>query len=227
MKKNFFSGCLCGISIAIITIIAVSYLFYSTTDEKETFTKSKIIKLKEDTSELKIFQTLENDFALSLDHSDNIIAVYEEGAGFYDGEKLTLNAGYGFYIIGTYKYTTKKNGSKTVPVVKRMKIKGWRPGRKIKKKNGVANKIKKNKKITSLGAYPKAKVYKVKDGYAFARQAEDKYHANTDLYYGTKIVVCPRENPFYEEQKITPVNGKYFQIIGIYNDGYSVLPVVK
>ena len=75
-------------------------------------------------SSLKVFQVIEPNVALAIINGEWTSGVYllvnSEGKMYYDDQIIKLPAGKCFKQIGTYKYPTKDDSLKTVPVVKIM-----------------------------------------------------------------------------------------------------------
>ena len=61
---------------------------------------------------LKIFQTLDDGFALAKTNQYDAVAIYTHNQKLYDGKQLDGR----FKFIDTYSYTTAQNVYKTVPV---------------------------------------------------------------------------------------------------------------
>ena len=75
-------------------------------------------------SSLKVFQVIEPNVALAVINGEWASGVYllvnSEGKMYYDAQIIKLPAGKCCKQIGTYKYPTKDDSLKTVPVVKIM-----------------------------------------------------------------------------------------------------------
>lgn len=71
------------------------------------------------TKQLKVFQSLENSALVDFYDDDYVVAllINNENKLYYDNEKINIPKGKCAKQVGIYKYRTKSDNYKTVPVV--------------------------------------------------------------------------------------------------------------
>lgn len=124
MKKGlvFFLGIITGV---LLTFIGLAFLGASKTVENDPG-----ISLFEEPGDVinvrsfKVFQVLNNGTALAKDNDslyDNTVTVLLwNDASYYDDMVVKLPSGKKFRQIGIYRYNTRMNVGKTIPIVKIM-----------------------------------------------------------------------------------------------------------
>ena len=122
-KMSIFIG---GLITGIILTIGVSLFFAgnnSTSDNPQFFEAPGECVTK---NNLEIFQVLDNEYALAKeitgDFSSSLIVLIfsPEEKSFYDEQKIIIPKGKCARQIGVYRYKTKLEIEKTVPVVQIM-----------------------------------------------------------------------------------------------------------
>ena len=122
MKKIwvYILGILTGIAATILILIIIGK---SANDDGTVFF-DKPGKVMEDTS-YKVIQALNDGFALANGQGDygesyvglTVLIYNEDGTPFYDGQIITAPKGKCFRQIGIYRYQTRIEIDKTVPIV--------------------------------------------------------------------------------------------------------------
>ncbi len=116
MKKMFlfFSGIITGI------FLTFGYAFVVKTYLKP---KQEMTLFEEPGNcithqKLEVFQVIEPDFALAHNKGGAIVALTNyEGKLYFDGEVIQTPKGKCFRQTGVYKYLTRDNSYKTIPIV--------------------------------------------------------------------------------------------------------------
>ncbi len=129
MKKwvVYLLGILTGVVLTQVGITLFAYISNANSDDGITFFENPG-KIAEDKA-FEVFQVLDDDAALvnaqsneSLDsyYGKVYLLVNDEGEYYYDEQKITAPAGKVFRQVGIYRYPTKDNNIKTVPVIQLM-----------------------------------------------------------------------------------------------------------
>ncbi len=130
--KNFFiflAGLVTGVVLTIVMAMAVAGLSGASNDGLSMFEERG--EMMPETS-YKVFQALDDTHALANAISNEKYGLYngmigmiigDEGTHFYDEQVIKTTKGKRFYQVGTYKYQTKAEIDKTVPVVALLEIK--------------------------------------------------------------------------------------------------------
>ncbi|MCM1078484.1 MAG: hypothetical protein NC344_00155 [Bacteroidales bacterium] len=123
MKKIgiFIAGFICGI-LSMVILAAIVTNRSSNLPSGMTLFDEKGDVISENS--FKVFQVLDSGDALALELGEYSIStglvvlfLNEESNAYYDDQVITVPAGKCVRQIGTYKYTTKNEIEKTVPVV--------------------------------------------------------------------------------------------------------------
>ena len=126
MKKwvVYLLGILTGVVLTQVGITLFAYISNANSDDGITFFENPG-KIAEDKA-FKVFQVLDDDAALVKAQSDEEFDLYfgkvyllvnDEDEFYYDEQKITAPAGKVFRQVGIYRYPTKRNDIKTVPVI--------------------------------------------------------------------------------------------------------------
>lgn len=129
MKKwvVYLLGILTGVVLTIAGISLFAYINNAQSDDGITYFENPG-KIAEDKA-FQVFQVLDDDAALVKAQSDENFDMYfgkvylivnDEGEYYYDEQKITAPAGKVFRQVGIYRYPTKSNNIKTVPVIQLM-----------------------------------------------------------------------------------------------------------
>ncbi len=124
MKKIwvFMLGIITGIILTILFAVIMSNVSNGSMSGLTMFEQPGECLISK--SSLKVFQVLETGVALTMIKDDFSSAVYllidNDGKTYYDDQVIKLPSGKCFKQIGTYRYYTKKDVLKTVPVVQIM-----------------------------------------------------------------------------------------------------------
>ena len=124
MKKIwvFMLGIITGIILTILFAVIMSNVSNGSMSGLTMFEQPGECLISK--SSLKVFQVLEPGVALTMIKDDFSSAVYllidNDGKTYYDDQVIKLPFGKCFKQIGTYRYYTKKDVLKTVPVVQIM-----------------------------------------------------------------------------------------------------------
>lgn len=68
-------------------------------------------------SEFSIMQVFSDGNALAREGGNIVLFLAEEGVAYYDNQKIHVPEGKQVMYIGTYRYLTRENMEKTVPIV--------------------------------------------------------------------------------------------------------------
>lgn len=137
MKKwlIFLGGVITGIVLTFLFICIASESMPKTDTISEEAKYNEDIKFFEKPGDLvkdksfKVFQVLSDDAALVRAQSDARLDLYlgpvylltnDEGKYYYDEEKIKAPNGKVFRQVGIYRYPTKNDIIKTVPIIKLM-----------------------------------------------------------------------------------------------------------
>ena len=120
-KKSFCLGCLSGIVLTFVALLAISKFVQDSEDYVPPIQYIENPVSYEDKTEtsFKVFQVLDNA-ALPSEISDKKLDLYFGntvmilGDNYYDDQIVTVKNP---LRIGTYSYTTKRGMPKTVPVI--------------------------------------------------------------------------------------------------------------
>ena len=126
MKKwvVYLLGILTGVVLTIAGIMLFAYINNATSNEGITYFEEPG-KIAED-KDFRVFQVLDDNAALVNARSDELFDSYhgkvylivnDEGEYYYDEQKITAPAGKVFRQVGIYRYPTKNEDIKTVPVI--------------------------------------------------------------------------------------------------------------
>ena len=116
-----------GIIVGIVLTIGASLFFAKQSNANENLkffeTPTECVTKKD----LEVFQVLGDGYALAweigdLEISTGLVVLISdpEGKSFYDDQKIKIPKGKCARQVGVYKYITKNNMEKTVPVVEIM-----------------------------------------------------------------------------------------------------------
>ena len=112
----------------VITGLVLTFvLAFMVTYQRNSMPFNDIVMFEKPQQEIKVtsfkvMQVLPNGNALaSVEDRDNfgmiVLFLAEEGTSFYDKQKIDVPSGKKVMQIGTYKYVTRKDIEKTVPIV--------------------------------------------------------------------------------------------------------------
>ena len=127
----YFLGILTGV---VLTIGALFIIVKSQGEDPSSNGISMLEKRGQAMTEgsFKIFQTLDDKHALARGISNEesgwyngitVMIIGNENDHFYDDQIIKKTSGKKFYQVGTYKYQTKSEDFKTVPIVALLNIK--------------------------------------------------------------------------------------------------------
>lgn len=126
---SYILGIVTGVIISAGVLFVYSKTLHHTT---ETEQESDGISMFEgrgqamSESSFKIFQTIDDKHALASGITDEnygwymgitVMILGDENDHFYDDQIIKRSSGKKFYQVGTYKYTTRTQECKTVPIV--------------------------------------------------------------------------------------------------------------
>lgn len=176
----------------------------------------------------EVFQVLGEGVALARGNElytwDLIVLLWDDkGEQYYDNQSVIAPIGKCFRQIGIYKYESKDESYRTVPVVTLMDS-------EINYDENVQSKQQTSTNGMTFfdepGEVMSDKSYKisrvVSDGAALAR-GKSEYGS---LYYGLEVLLWDEKASFYDDQIVKAPNGKCFRQIGIYKNGFSTYPIV-
>lgn len=121
----FFLGIITGFILTVGTVYIITKVQTSDTNHNGISLLEERGQLMEESS-FKIFQTLDDTHALATGVSNEeygwyrgitVMVIGHEDDHFYDGQIVKRISGKKFYQVGTYRYRTKSDNFKTVPVV--------------------------------------------------------------------------------------------------------------
>lgn len=189
----------------------------------ECYGKTKVV------NSFKIFQTLRENAGLAFGEDlcarDLLVLVYsEEGQSLFDNQTIVAPKGMCFRQIGIYKYKSKDEMYRTIPVV--MLMEGDEEIEAVEEKPEIVTR--KNNNYTFFdepGEVMSDKSYKVdrvlEDGSAIA-YGKIEY----DIYYGLQVLLWNEDANYYDGQIVKAPSGKCFRQIGIYKSDFETLPIV-
>lgn len=114
----FFLGIISG---AILTVAAVFIINMSSSDDGITMFNERGEMM--DVTSYRIIQTIDSNHGLAVGVEDffsllnPVLVLGNKDSHFYDGMEVTAGSNTRFYQVGTYRYMTKADDWKTVPVV--------------------------------------------------------------------------------------------------------------
>lgn len=117
---TYLGGVITGLVLTFVLAFMVTY-------QRNSMPFNDIVMFEKPQQEIKVtsfkvMQVLPNGNALaSVEDRDNfgmiVLFLAEEGTSFYDKQKIDVPSGKKVMQIGTYKYVTRKDIEKTVPIV--------------------------------------------------------------------------------------------------------------
>lgn len=122
MKKAliFIGGMVTGAVLIFVVLYAIGNGNYANNNFVLFEQEGKVIS----TNSFEVFQVLDSGDALAheIDEDDiptglTVFFINEDGASYYDDQVIKVPAGKCVRQLGTYKYTTKLDVDKTVPIV--------------------------------------------------------------------------------------------------------------
>lgn len=178
----------------------------------------------------KVFQVLEDGVALAIGNElssyDLIVLLWnDQGEKYYDNQDVVAPRGKCFRQIGIYKYESKDERYRTVPVVTIMDD----DFEEVETETALFAKPISENKMTFFdepGVVMSDKSYKVtrvlEDGSALAK-GKSQYGSS---YWGLDVLLWDEDANYYDDQIVKAPNGKCFRQIGIYKSGASTYPIV-
>ncbi len=177
----------------------------------------------------KIFQTLSNNMGLAsgddICTNDLLVLVYSnDNQSLYDNQTIIAPKGKCFRQIGIYKYTSKDNRNRTIPVV--MLMDGDEVTEELedsdnkKTHNSAYTFFDKPGDVMFDNSYKISRV--LDDGAAIARGKSE--HGSS--YYGLEVLIWDETAHYYDDQIISTTYGKCFRQIGLYKQYNKTLPIV-
>ena len=235
MKKIwvYLLGVLSGIVLVIFTVLSI-YLFSKTKpsdditffDEPgEIMTFQSFFGRTETVKCFEVFQALGDGAALAKPEDwlarDLIVLLWnDKGTQYYDNQKVFAPDGKCFRQIGIYKYESKEERNRIVPVVTLMDDVERVQEPQYAAVEGVSF-FKEPGEVMSDKSYKVSKV--LGNGSALAR-GKTKIGL---FYYGKDVLLWDKDANYYDDQVVKAPDGQCFRQIGIYKNGDSTYPIVS
>lgn len=177
----------------------------------------------------KIFQTLDKNAGLALGEDfcsrDLLVLVISDNdQSLFDNQTIVATKGKCFRQIGIYKYKSKDEMYRTIPVVMLMdgEIEDFVEEPTIVEKTNSDYIF-----FDEPGEVMTDKSYKVDrvldDGSAIAR-GKSEYGST---YFGLEVLLQEENANYYNDQIVKAPNGKCFRQVGIYKSWGKTIPIVK
>lgn len=234
MKKIwvYLLGILSGVVLTFLVALIVNKVrnsdisFFDEAGEVvtvECYGRTKVV------NSFKIFQTLGENAGLAFGEDlcarDLLVLVYsEDGQSLFDNQTIVAPKGMCFRQIGIYKYKSKDEMHRTIPVVMLMEgdeeIETF-----VEKPETVARKNNNYTYFDEPGDVMSDNSYKVDrvldDGSAIARGKSE-----FGFYYDLEVLLQEENANYYDGQIVKATSGKCFRQIGIYKSDFETLPIV-
>ncbi len=175
----------------------------------------------------EVFQVLDKGVALAKGNDlytwDLIVLLWNDnGEQYYDNQSVIAPIGKCFRQIGIYKYKSKDEIYRTVPVITLMDCETINNENVLDEQQTSFNGMSFFDEPGEVMSDKSYQVSRVLDNGAAIARGKNQY----GYYYGLEVLLWDEDANYYDDQVVKAPNGKCFRQIGIYKSGISTYPIV-